>query len=162
MRIFCFFLITFALFIVSAKAVEYSLLAVVTINPIYDLKLEVDVITEHVVAGNDIIAEVKLEKIGPADRITVDLDYSILNMRKQVKATGYVGTINVINEAEKNVTVPIPSDFKPGRYILNITASHPQARDASDYDYFFVSKKVGKGLLEYLLELFKYLKISVL
>lgn len=154
-----FVLVITAFASLAASFQQFGVPVTVTINPIYNLILEVDVITEHVAAGGNLIVLVKLNKTGPANWITVDLDYSILNMKKQVVATGDAGTIDVIDETEKNVTIPLPSYFTPGRYILNITASHPQAKEVSDYDYFWVSKKSGKGLLEYLSELFKYAKI---
>lgn len=144
----------FLLSIGTVNCVEQSLLATVSINPIYDLSLEIEVITERVLAGDNISVSVGLEKedlseFGKGKEITVDLTYQILRPRKKLVDSGYAGEIKVKEYNETTIQIPVPTEAKPGRYILKMTASNPQAISSSDSDDFTVVKKIVKMSMDF-------------
>ncbi len=140
--------ITILLFLVSfleAKSVEYSTMATVTVNPIYELSLEIDVITETILSGDNLSILINLSKedlTTIAKEIKVDLNYEILRSKVNLITSGYAGSVNVTNEIEITIQIPTPYDLGPGRYILRITASHPQAYGDESEDAFKVKRKI--------------------
>ena len=152
--IFATVIFLFLAFLVNAQ--QYSFLATVTVKPIYNLTLDIEIITKEVLIGNNLNVSIKLSKTDLTE-ITVDLTYEILKSNKKVLKSGYAGEIKVNDYNETIIQIPTPIDIKPGRYILNITANHPQAISSSDSDVFWVKRK-SSGILSFL----EYLKILLI
>lgn len=133
---------------VKSKSVEYSTKATVTVNPIYSLDIEIEILEKNMGAGEKLPVLIELKKTDLTSitkEIEVRLDYEILKKKGkefEVITRGDVGSLNVTNEAEKAIEIQIPSDIKAGKYILKIKASHPQAYGDEDEDSFFVRKKI--------------------
>ena len=153
--IFTTVIFLFLAFLVNAQ--QYSLLSTVTVKPIYNLTLDIEIITKELLIGNNLNVSIKLSKTDPTKEIVVDLTYEILKPNKKVLKSGYAGEIKVNDYNETIIQIPTPIDIKPGRYILNITANHPQAISSSDSDVFWVKRK-SSGILSFL----EYLKILLI
>ncbi len=161
MRVLIFLLILF-FFVETALAEEFFIPAQVTISPIYSLSLEIDILNDKILSGDYLNVSVELIKtdlaeIGAGEEITVDLYYEIFRPQKgkfkenkTIIASDFAGTIDIVDKKEEVIQIPIPSDIMPGKYILNIKASHPQATADSDYDKFWVKRKGFLGILDYL------------
>ena len=151
----------FLLSIATVNCVEYSLLATVTVKPIYILTLDIEVISRQVLPSSTINTLLKLNKTGRSGKITVDLKYEIIlsNKKTVILTTADVNQIDVDDYVERNVYVNVP-DIKQGKYILKVTASHRQAVSSSDFDDFWVRKKIvmmSMNLFEPLAWIFQFL-----
>jgi len=154
--IFTTVIFLFLTFLVNAQ--QYSLLATVTVKPIYNLTLGIEIITKKVLAGDNLNVSIKLNKSDLTEikeEITVDLAYEILKPNKKVLDSGFAGKVKVKDYNKTTIQIPIPN-IKPGRYILNITTTHPQAIPSSDSDDFSVKEKLRLGSFS-ILEYFNFL-----
>lgn len=135
-----------------ALAIDFSIIASVTINPIYDLDLEIEIINEKVTGGDDLNVSVILEKndlINIAGEITIDLNYEIVKAKKFVIKQGYADSIDITDHAEKIIQISTIG-INPGKYTLRMNATHAQAYSSQDEDKFVV-KRARKGLLDMIL-----------
>ncbi len=114
--------------------------------------MDIEVLNERVLIGGNLNVFLGLEKIGREGGIEVELNYEIIKGKKTV-LSGYIGSINVSDYTEEVVQIAMPSDMKPGRYTLNVIATHPQAYSDSDEDDFWVRGKGGASLFIQLLEM---------
>lgn len=122
----------------SAHAVEFSLEATVIINPPpLNLDVNVEVLTETVYVGEELLFRVDLAKQG-TEEITVDLNYQIFKNKKLILTKQ--DSMDLIDFNSKEVAILIPADTKPGRYTLIVTATYFNQSD-SDEDKFIVRKQ---------------------
>ncbi|MFH1947218.1 MAG: hypothetical protein ABIJ23_03630 [Candidatus Magasanikbacteria bacterium] len=116
--------------------------AIVTINPIYFLDIDIKILKKLVRAGENLSVRVKLKKTDLTEieeGIEVRLYYEILK-RNQVISEGYAGSLNVTRKTKKTIEIPIPSNISRGIHVLKIKANHPQAYSDEDKDWFFVRR----------------------
>ena len=135
-----FLLFSLLLLPIIANGVSYYVPVSVVVNPAYTISLDIEVLNEKLLAGGNLNVSLELEKTGREGEIVVELDYEIIKGKKTV-LSGYIGSINVSDYKEETIQIPIPSDIKPKKYTLVITATHPQAYSDSDRDSFQVKKK---------------------
>lgn len=143
--VICFFILVEVGY--SLDKVEQSIEATVTINPIYEILIEIDILTEFVGAGDNLSVLVDLEKINLiaiSEEIEISLDYEILKKGKlELIDSGYIGSVFVGDEKETIVVeIQTPIGMRPGKYILKINATHPQAYGDEDEDDFWIRKKL--------------------
>lgn len=122
------------------EGISYSVPVSVNVNPVYNLSLNVGVLNERALAGENLNVSLELEKIGREGEIEVYLSYDIIKGKKTV-LSGYIGSINVSDYKKEVVQIPMPTSMEPGRYRLNVTATHPQAYSDSDNDDFWIRGK---------------------
>jgi hypothetical protein len=145
MRKFLLIFVILLMTIVTVNALEASVQVRVTVLPIYNLSVHINILNKLVYSGTNLFVVVDLRKtdlikIKGSDRINVDLNYEILKGNKVVKK-GFIETIPIIKYDRDVVIIKIPSDFTSGSYDLRIIASQSQSYTASDKEGFFVFKK---------------------
>jgi hypothetical protein len=129
----------------ATNSVSVTTTARVTVLPIYNLSVDLDILNKVVQSGENLFAKVDLRKTDliktkNLQRIYVDLNYEILMKNKVVKK-GFIETIPIIKYDRETFSIKIPSDFSSGSYDLKIIASSPQAYSASDKKGFLVKKR---------------------
>ena len=132
-----------------AKSQEVSTLATVEVKPAYDLAIDIEIPDDKISSEETLSVFVNLEKTdltGLSEEISVDLNYEITKKGKNKEPinSGFLKTVNIIEDVSEVVEILIPSDLK-GRYILKIIASNPQSNTAEDSDTFVVRKKTRSG-----------------
>lgn len=160
-RVMIFILISILLFIYLPliKPQEITTKAVVEVNRIYELDIEIDILNEKVLAGQNLSVFIELEKTDLADisdEILVDLDYEIFKKKKKRKIveSGFLKTINITNEKQEIIEIPISSDLK-GKYALKIIASNPQSFSDEDKDKFKVRRKIKNSFSGFIILFYK-------
>lgn len=140
--IILFYISIFVLFI---KAIEYNIPVSVSVLPIYNLSIDIDILTEVTAPEKDLSVFIELEKTDLTDiskEIVVDLNYEIIKGRKVINGN-FLQTIDITEHKEEIVNIKIPPDLK-GSYILKIIASNPQSYSDEDKDKFFIWRKWWK------------------
>ena len=141
------FLLTFIILLIlisfiEVQALEYNIPVSVTVLPIYNLSINIDILNNKLSPGETLSVFIELEKTDLSSiskEIAVDLNYKIIKRKKVIK-DDFLQTINIIKSKEEIVNIKIPSDLR-GRYILKITASNPQSYSDEDSKRFVVRKK---------------------
>lgn len=133
------FFFGFILFLSFASAEEFSLNASVTVNPspIY-LDLEIEILTEKVEQGKNLLFLIELSKEG-SEEVVIDLKYEILRKGNQEVILTQNDFIELTDYNSKQASILIPSDFKPGKYELRVTATYFSESDVES-DEFLVKK----------------------
>lgn len=134
----CLFVLWLA---VAASAAVFSLQATVTVNPEpIGLDVEVDILTQRVYAGEDLLFLVELSKEG-SEEITVDLKYEIVKRRgwREEIIASETDSMQLVDYAVKQASIQAPADAKPGTYKLRVTASYFNQSDV-DEDSFKIKK----------------------
>lgn len=136
MRKLCL-IVLFLLFITSAVPIEYGVTASFRVNPVYELSLNIKILSNVLATNSNLSVLIELRK-NTEDEVNIDLEYEVLKNKKIIKS-GYIKTINLVDEHKE--IIPIYIDMPPGRYKLKITAESQQM-EASDADVFWVRKKM--------------------
>jgi len=142
MRRFLLVLIILLISILFVKGIEYNIPVSVTVLPIYNLSINIDILNNKLSSGENLSVFIKLEKdnlINIDEEIAVDLNYEIIKGKKVIKSD-FLQTINITEYEEEIVEVRVSSDLK-GRYILKIIASNPQSYSDEDSETFVVRKR---------------------
>ena len=142
---------------------QISTMASVEVNPAYDLDINIEILNDKVVVGENLSVFVELKKTdltNIAEEISVDLNYEITKngAKKEIIESGFLKTIDITDEKTEIVEIQVSSDLK-GKYILKIIASNPQSFSEEDSETFVVMKKRSSflSLLENLINrLFSY------
>ena len=155
--IFLSIFLSFNVALIASK--EVSTLATVTVNPIYNLSIEIEILNDKLKSGENLSVLINLEKIDLANiagEISVDLNYEITKKGKkgEIIESGFLKTINIINQKDEVVEIPIFSGLK-GKYILKIIASNPQSNSDEDSETFVVKKKGKFSFSSIFFSLFK-------
>ncbi len=156
-------LLTLLIITLAQPSVEYTIPAIVTVNPIYQLSIAIDILNETIFPGDYMNVSVELNKtdlieLGAGEEINVYLYYEIFKPKgkeRTVIESDFAGIIKVVNHTEEIIQIPIPLDIKTGKYVLSINATHPQAYSAQDEDDFLVKRK-PLGLREKLFLFFRF------
>ena len=141
------------------KSQEVSTLATVSVNPIYDLDIEIDILNNKLSSGENLRVSINLTKTdltGISEEISVDLDYEIARRGKKGKTieSGFLKNVSITDEETETVEIMISPDLK-GRYILKIIASNPQSNSDEDSETFVVRKKDKPSFFSIFISLFK-------
>ncbi len=142
MRRFLLIFIILLISILFVNALEYSIPVSVTVLPIYNLSINIDILDNKLSSGENLSVFIELEKdnlINIDEEIAVDLNYEITKGKKVIK-NDFIQTININKYKEEIVNIKIPSDLR-GKYILKIIASNPQSYLDEDKERFWVRKK---------------------
>lgn len=143
MRRFLLVLTILLISILFVEAVEYNIPVSVTVLPIYNLSIDMNILTKVIMPEKDLSVFIELEKTDLthiSKEIIVDLNYEIIKGRKVIE-TGFLQTLHVKDGIEKIVNIEIPPNLK-GSYNLKIIASNPQSYSDEDKDKFWVRKKL--------------------
>ena len=147
MRRFLLIFIILLISILFVNALEYNIPVSITVLPIYNLSIDINILNNKLFPGENLDVIIKLEKTdltSISKEIAVDLNYKIIKGKKVIK-TGFLQTINITSYKEEIINIKIPSDLR-GRYILKIIASNPQSYSDKDSKMFVVRKKIMPGL----------------
>ena len=140
------------------KSREVSTLATVEVKPAYGLDIDIEILNDKVVVGENLSVFIELRKIdliSISEEISVDLNYEITKKGKKAKTikSGFLKTVDITDEKVEIVEIPVSSDLK-GKYILKIIASNPQSYSDEDSETFVVRKKSKSSFLKLILSLF--------
>ena len=157
--IFIFLSIFLSFNVALIASEEVSTLATVTVNPIYNLSIEIEILNDKLSSGENLSVLINLEKIDLANiagEISVDLNYEITKKGKktEIVESGFLKTVDIINQKNGVVGVSFSSDLK-GKHILKIIASNPQSNSDEDSEVFIVKKKGKFSLSSIFFSLFK-------
>lgn len=142
MRRFLLVLIILLMLILFVKGLEYNILVSVTVLPIYNLSIDIDILNNKLSSGENLSVFIELEKTDLSSiskEIAVDLNYEIIKGREVINS-GFLQTINITENKEEIINIKTPPDLK-GSYILKIIASNPQSYSDEDEGRFWVRKK---------------------
>jgi len=114
--------------------------ATVTVNPLYNLSIDIDILNEIVHNGENLSILIELEKEDLSNiskEISVDLNYEIIRGKKIIESN-FLKTVNITDKKEVTVNISISQDLR-GAYNLKIIASNPQSNSDDDKDRFRVT-----------------------
>lgn len=133
--------------LITALAVFVSsLIAFVTINPIYNLSLDINITNPKLSANENLNISVFLQKTNLTninEIIEVNLDYEIIKARKSI-TSGSLGTIE-INDSVKEIFTINTSNLTTGKYTLKAEATHAQSNPSQDSEAFSKATKKTLG-----------------
>ena len=132
--------------ITTITAVISTLIALVTINPLYDLSLDINIINPKLSLNEDLNVSVFLQKMNLTKRseiIEVKLDYEILKSRSIV-VNGSFGSI-LVNDSFKDNFIINTSNLTAGRHTIKVEATHPQSNTGQDSEKFSKTSKSSKS-----------------
>jgi len=132
------------------KSQEINTIAIVNVNPIYNLSLDIDILNNKLSSGENLSVLINLKKtdlISISEEISVDLNYEIARNgeKRKIIESGFLKTVNITDEKTEVVEILISSDLK-GKYILKIIASNPQSHSSEGKDKFTVRKRMKFNL----------------
>ncbi len=138
-------MIILLMLILFVKGLEYNIPVSVTVLPIYNLSIDIDILNNKLSSGENLnvsVELIKIDLINIVGEISVDLNYEITRKGKKSKTikSGFLKTVDITNESVEIVEILISSDLK-GRYILKIIASNPQSYSDEDSETFVVRKR---------------------
>ncbi|MBI2452373.1 hypothetical protein HYV50_04845 [Candidatus Pacearchaeota archaeon] len=125
-----------------AESKQIPTTASVQVNRIYALSLDINILNKKISPGENLSVFMDLNKSDLSNiknEIEVDLNYEIIR-RGEIIEEGFLKLINITNEKEEILTIPISQDLK-GAYSLKIIASNPQSYTSEDKDKFVVKGK---------------------
>jgi hypothetical protein len=161
MRRFLLVLVILLMLILFVKGLEYNIPVSVTVLPIYELSIDIDILNNKLSSGENLSVFIELEKTdltNMAGEISVDLNYEIIKKKRkkfEIIARGYAGSLIVDDESNQTIQIPTPSDAHSGKYILKIIASNPQSYSDEDSETFVVRKRYKPSFSRIFFSFFK-------
>ncbi len=144
------------LFVSLVEAKQIETIVTVTVNPIYNLSVDINILNKFISEGENLSVFVDLQKVNLtsiSNEVSVDLNYQVLKdtKKRKIVEAGFVKVINVTDSKQDTVNITVTSDLS-GVYILNIIASNPQSFSGDDEDEFHVrkSKKPVRSFLHFI------------
>jgi len=132
-------------FITTFVAVINTILAFVSINPLYDMSLGINITNPKLFADENLTVSVFLEKFNRTvtnENITISLNYTISNRRSTI-SSGSLGTVKVNDSVQELFNIST-SDISSGKYTLSIKATQDQSNPSEDSEEFSKTRKSAK------------------